>query len=149
VQRHPGYLIPVYSFITVFGVLGVRLLLFTWRSTSLARSRSLLDTARLPIRATKKYEIIRIYIVNMEELIIHRTIEKRSSRKLRGLGGKETGTNIGDVALARLTHRVIEHLLLEVQDVEHAVRRVWFCDVEGVVACASRFDLVDSLGGCI
>jgi hypothetical protein len=53
------------------------------------------------------------------------------------------------VALARITHRVIEHLLLELQDVEHAVRHDLFCDVEGVVACASKSDLVDSLGGCI
>jgi hypothetical protein len=44
---------------------------------------------------------------------------------------------------------VIEHLLLELQDVEHAVRHDLFCDVEGVVACASKSDLVDSLGGCI
>jgi hypothetical protein len=82
VQRQPCYLTPSYSFITVFGVLGVRLLLFTRRSTSLARSRSLLDTAPIPYKGYEKYELIRPYIPNMEELIIHRTTEKRSSRKL-------------------------------------------------------------------
>ena len=64
-------------------------------------------------------------------------------------GRQRDWDNIGDMALARLTHRVIEHLLLEVQDVEHALRHDLFCDVECVVACASRSDLVDSLGGCI
>src|SRR5437764_666374 len=64
----------------------------------------------------------------------------------QGLGLPLRGDDIGETALARPAHRDVEHLLLEVEDVERAAGKQPGCDIKGVVASAGA-DLQHPLAG--